>query len=157
MTPASIGYALGDRRERLHEVEVALLRGRAQRLDDAHVLGGGVLLQSGAHRRRVARNAVDDLLLPWRVNQQQVGVLNRGVEILGRRARVQADRVGEPPLLGRELDDVLLALPVDDEAAQAAARDERRMARRLARALQKVSRGQRLWHEHRPHERELLG
>jgi hypothetical protein len=51
---------------------------------------------------------------------------------------------------------VLLALRVDDEAAQATARNEGGVVRHFAGALQEVARRETAGDEHRLHEREIL-
>ena len=53
-------------------------------------------------------------------------------KVLRRCTGVEADRVGQPPFLGCELDDVLLALRVDDKTTQATVRDESRVACHLS-------------------------
>ena len=45
---------------------------------------------------------------------------------------VEADRVGQPPFLWCELDDVLLTLRVDDKTTQTTVRDESRVACHLS-------------------------
>ena len=54
----------------------------------------------------------------------------------------EADRIGQPPRFGRELDDVLLALGVDHEVAQATDRHEGRIASDLAGPLQEFPGGE---------------
>ena len=75
---------------------------------------------------------------------------------LRRRTGVEADRVGQPPFLGRELDDVLLALRVDDKTTQATVRDESRVASHLSAALEEFARSQPTRDEHGLHESEVL-
>jgi len=131
--------ALHDRRVGALELEIPLLGGGAQRADDALVLGGVVPLQAGPEGGGVAGHALDDALMGRAINQQHFGVLDRLDEVLGRRPVVQALRVGEPPRLGRELDDVLLAFRVDDEIAQATDGNKRGMAAHVAGALEELA------------------
>ena len=51
----------------------------------------------------------------------------------------EADGVREPPVLGRELHDVLFAFGVDDVAAQAPRGDEGGVRRHLAGALEELA------------------
>ena len=69
---------------------------------------------------------------------------------------VQADRVCQPPFLRRELDDVLFALRVDDEAAQATVRDEGGVPGHLAAPLEELAGREAAGNEHRPHESEVF-
>src|SRR5262249_1568565 len=62
----------------------------------------------------------------------------------------------QPPFLGRELHDVLVALGVDDVTAQAALGDEDRMGGDIPAALNELARPKHLRQEERPHEREIL-
>ena len=73
------------------------------------------------------------------VDQQNLRVLDRIDEIGRRRRGAEAGGVRQPPGLGRELDDVLLAFPVDDVIAQAATGDECRGSGNVAGSLQEVA------------------
>ena len=73
------------------------------------------------------------------VDQQEVGVLDRIDEVGRRRPVAQAVRVGEPPGLGRELDDVLFALGIDHVVAQTTSGDECGIACDVAGALQELA------------------
>ena len=77
-------------------------------------------------------------------------------KVLRRRTGVETDRVGQPPFLRRELNDVLLALRVDDETTQATVRDESRVASHLSAALEECARGQPTRDKHSLHESEVL-
>ena len=78
-----------------------------------------------------------------RVDQQQLGVLDRVDEVLRRRARSSGWlESASHHVSGRELDDVLLALRVDHEIPQAAHRDERGVAGDIAAPLQELAGGQ---------------
>ena len=77
-------------------------------------------------------------------------------KVLQQRTGIEADRVGQPPFLGRELDDVLLAFRVDDKTTQATVHDESRVACHLAAALEEFARGQPTGDEHGLHESEVL-
>jgi SAM-dependent methyltransferase len=72
-----LGHPLNDRRVHAEEFQVALLGGRAQRADDPLVLGGGVTLQAGAERGRVAADLVDELLVRRTIDQENVRILDR--------------------------------------------------------------------------------
>jgi len=76
--------------------------------------------------------------LRWPVEQQELGVLEGLDEQGGRRAAGQGDDVRYPPGLGGELQDVFLALGVDDEAAETAVSHEGGVAYCLAGALEKA-------------------
>lgn len=147
--------ALHDRRVGLQEFEVALLRGRTERTDDPLVLGGGVTLQPDAKRLGVGRNVLDEVLLPRRVDQEQFGILDRLDEVGRRRALGQADRIGDPPRLGAELNDVLLAFGIDDEIAQAADGHKGRVTADLTGALEKLPRAEPPMNEGLPHGAEV--
>ena len=127
----------GIRRE---ELQVSLLGGGAERADDPLILRSRVLLQAGAKRRTIGGHVVDEPLVRGRVDQQQLGVLDRVDEVLRRCAVLEAVGIGEPPRLGRELDDVLLALRVDDVVAQTAGRDEGGVGGDVAAPLQELAR-----------------
>ena len=60
---------------------------------------------------------------------------------------VEAGRIGQPPRLGRKLDDVLFALRVDYVVAQAPAGHERGVLGDVAGALQKLARGEMAMHK----------
>jgi hypothetical protein len=105
-------------------------------------LAAGVLLETVAKRGRIRADVLDQTGVRGTVDQQDARVLDRVEEVLRRRAIAQAGRVGQPPRLRRELDDVFLALGVDDVVAQAAARDEGRVAGDVARALEVLAGGE---------------
>ncbi len=67
-----------------------------------------------------------------------------------------AGGVPEPPVLGRELDDVLFAFVADDVAAQASADYEGGVRGHLAGALKELTRLQGSGKEERFHELELF-
>src|SRR5262249_19694668 len=71
------------------------------------------------------------------------------------RPSVEAGRVRHPPGLRSELDDVLLALLVDHVIPEAAAGDERRVARDVAGPLEKFTRSERLEEKCRPNDIEV--
>ena len=121
------------------ELQVSLLGGGAERADDPLILRSGMTLQSGAKCSGISGHAVDQPRMRRCVDQQQLGVLDRVDEVLRGGARVEAVRVGEPPRLGGELDDVLLALGVDDVVAEAARRDEGGVGGDVATALQELA------------------
>jgi SAM-dependent methyltransferase len=136
--------ALDDRRVGLEKLEIPLLGVRAQRADDPLILGGVVALEAGAEGDAVAVHRLDDTVVGRRVDQQQLGILDGVDKVLRRSAFHQAARVGQPPGLGRELDDVLLALRIDHEVAEAAAGHKSGVARDFAAPLQKFPGRQRL-------------
>ena len=121
------------------ELQVSLLGGGAERADDPLILRSGMTLQSGAKCGGISGDVVDEPRMRRWVDQQQRGVLDRVDEILRGGARVEAVRVGEPPRLGGELDDVLLALGVDDVVAEAARRDEGGVGGDVAAPLQELA------------------
>ena len=149
-------HALRNRRIGLEELLVSLLRRRAQRCDDALVLGGCVLLQSCAECRGIAGHGIDHLLMGWRVDEEHFGVFDRVDEVRRRRAGHQAGRVRQPPRFWGELDDVFLALRVDHVVAKAACRDEGRVRRHIAGALQEVAGSKSLHQKRGSDEREFL-
>jgi len=145
-----------DRGIRREELQVSLLGGGTQRADDPLILRCGVLLQSGAERGAVSGDIVDQPLVPRRIDQQQLRVLDGIDEVLRGRAGVEAGGVGEPPRLGRELDDVFLALRVDDVVAQAARRDEGGVGGDVAAPLQELARTQLLVDEGAADDGEIV-
>src|SRR5262249_10202999 len=74
-----------------------------------------------------------------RIDQQEIGVLDRVDEIGRRRPLSEARRVGQPPGLGRELDDVFFAFLVYDVVAETAGGDERCVLRDVTRALKEFA------------------
>lgn len=134
-----LGDAQDDRRVGPLEFKVPFFGRGAERTDDALVLGGVVLLQPGTEGGAVSGHRVDDVLVPGTVDQKDFGALNRLEEISRRDAIGEALRVGQPPRLGSELDDVFLPLLVDDELPQTSTGDERRVPGDVAGALQEVT------------------
>ena len=132
--------ALDDGRIGLEEIDIPLLGARAQRADDPLIFGGRMLLQSVAEGLGEGGNVLEKTLMPRGIDEQQIRVFDRVEEVLRRRARSQAARVGEPPRLRCELDGVLLALRVDHEMSQAADRNERGEAADIAAPLQETRR-----------------
>ena len=129
-----------DRGVSREELQVSLLGGGTERADDALVLRRRVLLQAGAKGGGVSGHLVDQPQVRRCIDQQQLGVLDRIDEVLRGGAGVEAVGVGEPPRLRGELDDVLLALGVDDVVAQATRRDEGGVGRDVAAPLQELAR-----------------
>ena len=78
------------------------------------------------------------------------------MKVLRGGAGVEAVGVGEPPRLRGELDDVLLALGVDDVVAQAARRDEGGVGRDVAAPLQELARTEPLVDECAADTREIV-
>ena len=138
------------------ELQVSLLGGGAERADDPLILRSRVLLQAGAERRAKGGHVVEQSQVRRRIDQQQLGVLDRIDEVLRGRAAVEAVGVGKPPRLGRELDDVFLALRVDDVVAQAARRDERGVGGNVAAPLQELALTQPLVDESAANHREIV-
>jgi SAM-dependent methyltransferase len=151
-----LGHALHDRRVGLEKFEVALFGGRAERADDPLVLGRGVTLKADPKGRGIGGNVLDEVLLTRRIDQEQFGVLDGFDEIRRRRALAEADRVGNPPRLGAELDDVFLAPDVDHEVAQATDRHESGVAADLAGALQKLPGGEPSVNKRLPNRLEVV-
>lgn len=132
-------HTLHDRRIGLQKLQVPLLGGRAERADDAKVLRRRVALHTGAKGGRERGHRVEQALMRGPVDQQQLGVLDGLDEVLRGRPIIQAVGIGEPPRLGSELDDVLLALRVDHEVAEAATRDKGGVAGDVTASLQKLA------------------
>ena len=137
-----LGNALDDRRIGVEELDVTLLGIRAQGADDALILGGGVLLQAVPEGLGEGRHVLEKMLMPGGIDEQQIRVFDRVEEVWRRRARPEAGGVGEPPRLGRELHDVLLAFRVDHEMSQAAHRNESGMTADVAAPLEELAGGQ---------------
>ena len=148
--------ALDNRGIDAEELEIAFFGRGAERADDALILGGGVALQAGPKCGGIAGDPLDQALVGRPIDQQDLGVFDRIDEVGRRRAVVEAGRIGEPPRLRGELDDVLLALPVDDVVAEAAARHERGGASNVAGALQEVASRQALQHKRIANDDEVL-
>jgi SAM-dependent methyltransferase len=145
-----------DRGIRREELQVSLLGGGTERADDPLILRRRVLLEAGAKCGAIGGNIVDQPLVRGRVDQQQLGVFDRVDEVLRGRAGVEAVGVGEPPRLGRELNDVFLALGVDDVVAQAARRDEGGVGGDVAAPLQELALSQPLVDERPADNREIV-
>jgi SAM-dependent methyltransferase len=139
-----LGNALDDRRVGFEKLEVPLLGARAQRADDPLILGGIVALESSTKGDAVGVHRLEDVLMRGPVDQQQLRIFDGVDEVLRRRAFHQAGRVSQPPRLWRELDDVLLALRVDHEVAEATAGNEGGVAGHVPASLQKFTSGQTL-------------
>ena len=103
-------HAQRDGRIDAQKLAITLLRGTAQRADDALILGGGMPLQAGAERRCVPRHPVDQSLMRGPIQEQEIGFFDGVDEVRRRSALVPAGRVGQPPRLGSELNDVLFSL-----------------------------------------------
>ena len=131
-----LGHALHDRRVGVEKFEVALFGGGTERADDALVLGGGVTLKADSEGRGIRGNVINKVLLTRRIDQEQLRVLDRFDEVRRRRALGEADRIGNPPRLGTELNDVFLAPGVDHEISQATGRHEGGVTADLTGALQ---------------------
>ena len=138
------------------ELQVSLLGRFTERADDPLVLRSRVLLQAGAECLAIGGHVVDQPQVRLRIDQQQLGVLDRIDEVLRGRAVVEAVGVGQPPRLGRELDDVFLALGVDDVVAQAARRDEGRVSGNVAAPLQELTRTESLVDERAADDGEIV-
>jgi len=132
-------HALNDRRIGLQKLQIPLFRSRAERADNAIVLGGGVTLQAGTKRGGEWTDMADQVLMRRTVDEQDFGGLDRLVEVGRGSAGAQTLRVSQPPGFRRELDDVLPALGIDDEVAQAAAGNKRGVAADVAGALQEFT------------------
>jgi SAM-dependent methyltransferase len=134
--------ALNDRRIGREKLEIPLLGVGAERADNPLILGGIVTLEAGTEGDAVGAHRLEDALMRGRVDQQQFRILDGIDEVLRRRAFHQAGRISQPPRLGRELDDVLLALRVDHKVAEATAGNECGVAGNVAASLQKFTGGQ---------------
>jgi len=139
-----------------NEGHVALLRRRAQRTDDPLIPGRGMLLQSPAKSICIARNFFDKGFVRRRIEQQQLGIFYSIDEVLRWRTVREAGRISQPPGLRSELDDVLLAVRIDDVLPQAALDDKCGVLRYSAGALQKLVRAQARRNEHRLDEFEVV-
>jgi SAM-dependent methyltransferase len=105
---------------------VALLGRCAERIDDALVGRRRFPLQSGAIHGCGSGDARHRPFVCGPIEYEQIRVLDGINEILRRSSwREQADWIPDPPVLRRELQDVLLAIGVDDIASKAARRNER--------------------------------
>ena len=73
------------------------------------------------------------------IQEQEIGFFDGVDEVRRRSALVPAGRVGQPPRLGSELNDVLFSLWVDDVVAEAAASNKGGKPGDLATALKKFA------------------
>ena len=149
-------HAQRDGRIFFQELLVALLGRRAERIDDPLILRRGVPLQTVAKAGGVARNALDRPLMRGRIEQEEIRVLDGVDEIRRRRSRRHAWAFPDPPVLRRELHDVLFALGIDDVFAQAPAGNECAVRRRLTSALEELAGAKRPGEVERFQERELF-
>jgi len=143
----ALGHLLGNRRIPLHEIQVPLLDGHAQRVDDPPVLFSCVFLKRYSEHRGESRHALDHAPMRRLIEQQELGVDDRIDEALTRRAAGEERAIAEPPIVGRELEDDFLPFGVDNVAAQTAFGYKGCVAHRLSRALQKFASVAGRWHE----------
>ena len=90
----------------------------------------------------VAGNLLEEFLVRRWIEQEQLGIFDGVNEVLRRRSRHQARVVRQPPVLGRELHDVLLTAGVDCIHAHAALSHECSVACGFARPLQEFARSE---------------
>jgi len=131
----------------LQKIQVTLLGRQAQRVHDSPIFSGGVFLERYTEHCRKGGDAFNHPLVRRLVEQQEVGMPDRVDEAFTRRSSREKRAIPDPPVLGREFEDDLIAVRVGHTTAHAALGDQCRMAHRLASALQELTGAKRGWNE----------
>ena len=112
---------------RFDECQVPLFGGGAEGIVNAPVRRNVIAFQEKPEEPLHPGHFPEHLLSCVLLDHQNVGVLKRLDGMRRRRSGEKTAEVGNPPVLDCKLQDMLFALVVDCEFAQAAASDERQM------------------------------